>query len=122
MGDLGRAQELFNDALQLSRDAKHLSTQSKTLTNLAALAATNQHPDEALELLEQALAQATEDGDTIGVSRIAYNRGRIQIEVGDTKAAKASLEEAARTAQKIGWSEGLDRLYEWVSDHRALFR
>jgi tetratricopeptide (TPR) repeat protein len=108
-GNFELAKQNFLSAYSDSTDIGNLVLQADALIGLSSIAGSYQKMDEALDLANRALEIARKSKNLWIQSRCLGELGRLQLNLGKTVDARASVEEAVR----------IDHLnhYEWDSQH-----
>lgn len=100
-GDLAKARQEHEVALQLARANGHDLGIRISLENLADVTADEGDPSRAQELYEQALAQARQMGDLHGIASVLQSMGSLAGVTGDATRAKSLLVEALSIMAQI---------------------
>jgi predicted ATPase/DNA-binding SARP family transcriptional activator len=104
-GDLDRAAALYESALPLYREQETKGRLGVALSNLGAIANLRRQPDVAAGYFEEALhLQRLEQADD-GVAISLHNLARSLIALDRLDEARATLEESATIARRIGYRE-----------------
>jgi tetratricopeptide (TPR) repeat protein len=90
--NLGRARQLFEEALELSRQLGHVRTEAQVLQSLAAIARRQTRNDEAMRQVNKAIEIFQRIGDRTGESIARHCRGLILHQLGKGHAAEALAE------------------------------
>jgi len=91
IGELGRAQQSFQEALLISKTTRDPMGVVFSLLNLGSLAREAGHPGLAQNLLEQARAVAREMGECLNECHVALQIGECHLALGQVAEAEAEL-------------------------------
>ena len=114
LGTLCIRQKQIQQALQYLKQAMERAQQIqdhrgllRVVSNMGALFLNVRDIPNAIKYFQQALELAKATGDRLNESRIRTNMGIAAMEGNDLEASKKHFLEARRTAEEIGWYEGL---------------
>jgi tetratricopeptide (TPR) repeat protein len=101
MGDLSVVEEHANATLELARRLGRADLESRSVSDLAHVR-TEDDPDEALRLFEEALRLASESESLEARGNVLVRRSQLELEQGRHRDARASAEEAVAAFREIG--------------------
>ncbi len=120
------AEETLHRALVLSRQQENLRQQASVLLNLALVATSQEHYDEAVDRNQEALQLSRSLGMQSLVATILGNLGWAYFEVGDFENALDLFKQAAEASEKLGftghalyWLAGVVNSYEAMHDYAS---
>lgn len=101
-GQLARAFELFQQELNLGRQAKARQVEQSALTHLGLYYSHQGKPDQALPLFEEALKLSRQAKDQLNEPEILWQTAIAQADLGRRDEATATAQQAVALLEKVG--------------------